>query len=438
LGAELRFLGAAREVGRACIELRAEGLSLLLDSGVNLGGKGRDRVPLRPASNPDALLLTHAHLDHSGYSPVVVREYSCRVYATLPTRDLSELLLVDALSHLEGSPDYSNEDVMRLRAVEEPVDVGLEFSIGSIRITPLNAGHVLGSVMYLIELPDGPRVLYTGDVNTANSRTLRGANLSGVEADYLIIESTYGGDGDVHPSRKKIERKFISDIRTVLKSGGKVIIPTFALGRAQEVILTLISYLDSGLLPEVPIFVDGMIREVNRLYSLYWTWLRPELQRKVRASRRNPFEHKMVEEVKSREEILEIQEPYIIVTTSGMLQGGPVLCYLEGLAGDSSNLIYLTGYQVPGTRGRALLEGIRVLEIGEGRKISVRARVEFADFSAHADQNGLLSLIYRVSGLREVLLFHGEKEKMDDLRRKVERRGLMAYAPRLGERLILR
>jgi len=441
-GFYLRFLGGAREVGRSSVELGLGSKSLILDSGVHVGAKTpEDRYPLQPSGEVEALIVTHAHLDHSGFSPALVRDTGCPIYSTPPTRDVSELLLVDFLS-LQGQSGedkpYENEDVMRLRSLERPVSLRSPFEIGDATVTLYDAGHVLGSAMVRIEIPETFSILYTGDLNLGGTRTLSGADTDIPPTDYVIIESTYGGDGDAHPARKKVERKFIFDVRETVSRGGKVVIPCFALGRAQEVLLTLLAHIDSGSLPPTPIFVDGMIVTINRIYSLYWSWLRPELQRKVRLSKRSPFDHELVEEVRDREEILEITEPYIVVTTSGMLQGGPVVDYLRGLAGDSRNLIYLTGYQVRGTRGRALLEGQRRLTLDEGEEIEVRARVEFAEFSAHSDQSGLIAFLSHIPGVKEVFVVHGEPEKSRQLSMKLESRGTLSYVPRVGERVALR
>ncbi len=432
-------MGGAGQVGRSSIEVVYGRTRLILDSGIHPGETGAGRYPLRPDGDPDFLIVTHAHVDHSGYSPALVREYGCDVVATPPTRDFSEPLLVDGinLTPRGENPPYSNEDVMALRRKEKPVRYGEDLSLGEITLRLLDAGHVLGSAMVHLEADDGPSLLYTGDINVGRTRILSGAEPSPPPVDYLIIESTYGGDEDRHPARKRVEKKFASDISQTIKSGGSVLIPAFALGRAQEVLMTLISYMESGVIPEVPVFIDGMIREINRISSLYWSWMRPEIRNRVRRSRRMPFEHPYIEPVDDRSEILEIAEPHIVVTTSGMLQGGPVVEYLPRYAVNPQNLIYLTGYQVRGTRGRDLLEGRRKVSLPGGGTLEVRSRVEFADFSAHSDQSGLLQYISRIPDLKEVLIVHGEPKKARQLRSKVERRGLMAYVPSVGERLSL-
>ncbi len=439
---KVSFLGGAKGVGRSSIEIADDSGSIILDSGVNLGGKGRERYPVDPGGEVSALILTHAHLDHSGYSPAILSKWDCNLFATPPTVDISEILLRDYLSLIpedEVKP-YNASEITLLRRKEKSIRFGLAMEpIDGWELVPFNAGHVLGSAMIYLKSPKGVSILYTGDLNTTNTRTLRGADMNLPEVDYLIIESTYGGDEDIHPSRKKVERKFVEDVKRVLGSGGIVIVPAFALGRSQEVLLTLIHYIESGFLQEVPIFVDGMIREVSKFYSMYWSWLRPELQRRIRESKRGLFDHRAIEEVRNRDELLELSEPFIVITTSGMLQGGPVLTYLKHYGTKRGNLIYLTGYQVRGTRGRLLLDGMRDLQLPDGSSIHIDADIKFADFSAHADQPNLINFISKLwgKGLKEVILVHGEYDKMIQLRRKLEKRGIRTYIPELGERITL-
>lgn len=438
---KLRFLGGARCIGRSSIEVIGR-TSLILDSGIDVGAVSSKLTPLDPKSDPDALILTHAHLDHYGASPLLVKQWDCDVYVTPPTVDVGEILLRDflSLSSEYAEKPYSLQDVSLIRKRERSVRINDTIQLGEWVLRTYNAGHVLGSIMVHLSSEDDISILYTGDLNTSGTRTLRGADTELPRVDYLIIEGTYGGDDDVHPSRKKVERKFVEDIRETVARGGVTIIPTFALGRAQEVLLTLIHYIESGVLQEVPIFVDGMIREISKYYNAYWSWLKPELQRTIRESRRGLFDHRMIEEVKNREELLELSEPFIVVTTSGMLQGGPVLTYLKHFGTRSGNLIYLTGYQVKGTRGRMLLEGIRQIPMPDGSSIEVKSEVKFADFSAHADQPNLINFITRIASksLKEVILVHGEPEKLIQLRRKLEGRGIRTFIPYEGESITLK
>ncbi len=430
----LRFLGGAREVGRSCIEASYGGKSILLDCGVNLASKV-DRFPLRAAQQVDAIILSHAHLDHVGMAPWVVREHGCVAIATPPTVDLSELLLTDALrlsSHLGHEIPYTNEDVMKVRSSEVEASYREELDLGEVRAALYCSGHVLGGSMIYLEA-HGTRLLYTSDFSARSTRLLPPAETDLPEVDVLIIESTYGGDLDAHPAIKKTERSLVDAIKGALDNGGRVLIPTFAVGRAQEVLSIIADYMRSGYLPEYPVFVDGMIREVNKVYFLYWEWLKPEVRRKVRQTRASPLDYRAISDVADREEILEISEPYVVVTTSGMLEGGPVLGYLREIAPDSRSLIVITGYQVESTRGRALLNGARELELPDG-VVKIRARIQFAELSAHADQKQILQFTSKLRGVRKAFIVHGEPEKSMQLAKKLEKlRGYTVYVPKVGD-----
>ncbi len=251
-------MGGARSIGRSGVEIIYKS-PIILDFGVDLGASSK-LLPSEPRSDPEALILTHAHLDHYGASPYLLRRCNCDTYVTPPTVDVGEILLKDfiSLSSEHAERPYSTQDIQLIRRRERSVRLNDYLTLDGWELRTFNAGHVLGSIMIHLTAEDGPSILYTGDINTAGTRTLRGAETELPKVDYLIIEGTYGGDEDIHPSRKKVERQFIEDIRNVIASGGVTIIPTFALGRAQEVLLTLISHMESGVLQEVPIFVDGI------------------------------------------------------------------------------------------------------------------------------------------------------------------------------------
>ncbi|MHA1410865.1 MAG: MBL fold metallo-hydrolase RNA specificity domain-containing protein, partial [Candidatus Odinarchaeia archaeon] len=247
-------------------------------------------------------------------------------------------------------------------------------------------------------------------------------------------ESTYGGPDDKHPSAQKTDREFVKNINSALKKGGKVLIPVFAVGRAQEVMLTIDDYMRSGMLLTVPIFVDGLIRKINELYTLYWEWLRPELQKRTRFSRQSPLEAENFYLVKDREAVCKMKDPCIIISTSGMLEGGPAIYYLSKLAEDNRNLIYLTGYQVEGTRGRKLLDGEKDIELPSGDTLTVESDVKFADFSAHADQPGLINFISKLNKKENIFCVHGEENKTIKLADRLSQlKDTRAYSPSVGE-----
>jgi len=437
----LVFLGGAREVGRTSILLELEDLNILLDCGINVGEKGENRYPLSMTKKPDIAILSHAHLDHAGYIPAIAKKYKCKIYATPPTQDISEILHIDLLKIVKESGEalpFEMKDVMALRKYFIDSSYRIPISLNDdVKLTMYRSGHILGSAMIKIET-ESLSILYTGDLSMRNSKTLEMADTDVGKVDILIIESTYGHSLDKHPSRQKTEQEFIKAIQKTIKRGGKILVPAFAVGRAQEVMLTLESYMRSKVLSNVPIYIDGMIRKINELYRIYWFYLRPQIRRTIRYAKRNPLESKLFTIVRDRDEPVEQEEPCIIISTSGMLEGGPAMFYLKELGNNPKNLVCLTGYQVPGTRGRKLLDGEKEIELPTGEKIEVSAEVKLFDFSAHADQPSLFRFISHLKGVQKVFCIHGEENKVLDFSKRIKKnKKIEAYAPRVGEEMTL-
>ncbi len=443
----LRFLGGAQEVGRSCIYVETKNTRFLFDAGIMVGQtegkeggiekKGDIYPRVESIDELEALILSHAHLDHSGYVPRLVKDLKVPFYATPPTQDISEKLWIDhiRLSKNEskatnGSDDestlYELNDVHFVRKYAQDIRYRVKTKIGrgeeKDEFWLYRAGHILGSSMIGLRVggPGGKILLYTSDINTRHTRTLHQLDLNLPPINYLIVESTYGAPWDQHPSLKKMEKEFLKAIKTTIDEGGKVIIPVFAVGRAQEVMLTIEAYISSKYLQEVPVFIDGMIRKINKIYTLYWEWLRPEIQKSIRYTGKNPFKSNIFRTVTDRDEPLKEGEPCIITTTSGMLEGGPVIHYLEHLASDPKNLIALTGYQVQGSRGRSLMDGKKTIQLPSGETVKIESEVKFFDFSAHADQGGLLRFISSLKNLEQVYIVHGEGNKPKLLAEKIE------------------
>ncbi|MFQ6124058.1 MAG: MBL fold metallo-hydrolase [Candidatus Heimdallarchaeota archaeon] len=434
----------ATEVGRASILLQEAKTKLVLDSGILPGAKPeQERVPKDPGPI-HALILSHAHLDHSGFVPALLKKHKCKFIATPATQDLSEILWHDSLKIArqdnDSEPLYEANDIQHARkfTVDGRYRVHMPLKGTSLGVQLFSAGHILGSSMIYVKSKNSS-VLYTGDINTRHTRTLETADENLPSVKTLIIESTYGGPKDKHPSLKKVEQDFISAIRKTLRNNGKVIIAAYAVGRAQEAMLVLEAYMRSGALPNVPVWIDGMISSVNERYKLYWEWLRPEIQREIRYTQRSPLDAPIfhpVDNGRTRKTLLQDKghSPFIVVTTSGMLQGGPVLQYLNEFGSDDKNLICLTGYQAPETRGRALTNGNRTITLDD-EPFDVKAQVQQFEFSAHADQPGLLRFVSRLKGLEKVFVIHGENLKPQLLVKRIENLmdGVDALAPKPGE-----
>lgn len=437
---EITLLGGAREVGRSCVLISGANSHLLLDAGIKLGVDPPEKYPLVPPETPDAIITSHAHLDHTGFVPAFVKKYNCPVYATPPTQDISELLFMDSVKISKEADEelpYDTEDVMAVRKHAIDLYYNVPIEVQDARIVLYRAGHILGSAMIKLELA-GISILYTGDFSMRNTRTLQMADLNLGKIDVLVIESTYGAPSDKHPSHKRIGREFADAVDRTIKRGGKVIIPVFAVGRAQQVMLMLEDYMRSNYIDQVNIFVDGLVRRVNKVYELYWEWLKPEIQKRIRYTHSSPLESEIFHVVRDRDEPIERDEPCIIITTSGMVEGGPVLHYLKELGNDPTNLICLTGYQAPKTRGRALLDGSKELTHYGNSKINISAEVSTFEFSAHADRSNIHRFVSMLNGVRHILCIHGEETKTIALAKSIKKlKKVDAYAPRNGETIDL-
>ena len=405
---KIRFLGASREVGRSAILLEGR-KKTLLDCGVKISSE--DAFPLidkRLVHTLDTVILSHAHLDHSGYLPALyAMGYRKKVVMTKPTRDLIQLLLADYLkiaTERKTAP-FSQKDLNTLLTHIEVAEYEQEMH----GMTFYDAGHILGSAITVVK-EDKHRIIYTGDLNIKPSRLLEGAKM-GLEGDTLIIESTYGSKTDRHTPIKEASAALIASINETISRGGKVIIPTFAIGRGQEILYTLENYLRSKQLHDTPIYLDGMIRKALRIYRHNAIDLKREVQYRILTSDDDPFksDYYRFPETKSREDVFE-QPTAIILTTSGMLNGGPVLSYIKKLAPDARNKIILVGFQAEGTRGRLLLEGADELEI-DGEKVAINATLDQAPFSGHSDYAELMEFVSSIKGLKRVFVVHGEEEK---------------------------
>ena len=415
---KISFFGAAGEVGRSCIMVSTDKTRILLDAGVKIGAQ--DEYPHLDDSmlkDIDGIVVSHAHLDHSGYLPHIYSAgYTGSTYVTKPTMELITVLISDYM-RISNPSNVTQSGLKKMAAAFKLYDYRKEFRINELKLKFIPAGHILGSAM--ISVSDGKNtLLYTGDINTAKSKLFDGAELKGLNADTLITESTYGAPNDAFQKEQDIIREMVKSIKETIKVGGKIIIPSFAVGRAQEVLLFLDDNINSGALPKVPIYVDGMINKAMRIHRHNVIYCRKELQSRILMSEYDPFKSKnfvVVDKKGTRNKIVTEEESAIIVTTSGMLSGGPVFFYLSKLAGNSLNKMIMVGYQAEGTLGREMQDGNRHITIDK-TKVDVQLKVETYHLSAHADRKGLESVMSSINGLKNVFIVHGEKSKSESLK----------------------
>ncbi|MCX8158160.1 MAG: MBL fold metallo-hydrolase [Candidatus Diapherotrites archaeon] len=419
---KLKVLGGGLEVGRSGF-LIDSGDKVILDYGIKLTPKGTE-YPLLPNGKIDAAIISHAHLDHSGQLPHLFKDSRFLSYMTSPTLEIAKILWHDSL-HIAGmegiDASFSKQEIIRTERFTFAVNYKKDINItDNIKLQFSDAGHILGSA--IVKLTVGDKILvYTGDFKEEETRLHSGADLSKIKkCDYLIIESTYG-DRD-HPPRKELEKRFVEDIQDVLDRGGIALISAFAVGRSQEIADILYEYrLDTD------IYFDGMCQEAAITYIK-----NPNFLRKPKFLKKALERLIWVKNLKMRKAAL--KKPCVIITTSGMLQGGPVQFYLRELYNDKNSKLFLTGYQVKDTPGRILLDSGKINI--DGIMVEPKIGYEKYDFSAHAGRKELLSIINRLDP-EKVILVHGDSEVIEKFGKDLEEDGFETYNPNIGEEIIL-
>lgn len=424
--ASITVLGAGQEVGRSSFLVDC-GEKILLDHGVKLlerdaSGKQAEKIhyPLPIKTNLDAAVIGHAHLDHSGNLPALFSNYHCLTYMTPPTLDLSKMLWFDSLkiAGFEGmDSSYTTKDIERVERYCFPTQYKRRLQITKgTSLELLDAGHILGSAAVKLVLPNKKTLIYTGDFKGAETRLHHGVNWKKQKCDYLLMESTYGNRE--HPPREELEKKFAEEVRDTLESGGWAIVSAFAVGRSQEMIDILHEYKLSE-----HVFLDGMSQKASRIYLEY-----PHYLKDVNFLKKALHKARWVKTNSIREKAL--KKPSIIVTTSGMLGGGPVMHYIKKLHSSRESKLFLTGFQVPGTPGRRLLEE-GIIELDD-EVIKPKMQVRHFDFSAHAGHSSLLRAAEELEP-EKIVLVHGDKEIAQNFKKELEEKGFEAIAPKNGQ-----
>ncbi len=449
-------LGGFREVGRSALLLQTDESFVLVDFGVNVATLNDPKKAFPHFEAPefryvlnegllDAIIITHAHLDHSGLLPYLFRFnlFDGPIYATPPTRDLMVLLQKDFIEIQQSNgidPLYRPRDIKEVIKHTITLDYGEVRDIApDLRLTLHNAGHILGSSIAHLHVGNGlHNVAVTGDFKFIPTRLFEPASNRFPRLETLVMESTYGASNDYQMPRDEAEKKLIEVIHQTIKRGGKVLIPAMAVGRAQEIMMVLEEYARVGGI-EVPIYLDGMIWEATAIHTAYPEYLSKHLREQIFHEGYNPFLNPVFRSVansKERQDIIDSGEPAIIIATSGMLVGGPSVEYFKQLAPDPRNSIIFVSYQAEGTLGRQVQRGLKEIPlIGEGGKteaIRINMEVYTIDgFSGHADRRELISYIARVRPRPErVITVHGEPQKCLDLASSIHKKfGISTRAP---------
>jgi KH/beta-lactamase-domain protein len=429
-------LGCCREVGRASFIISTPETRVLVDCGDKPGAEGEVPYLQVPealgsgASSLDAVVLTHAHLDHSAFIPLLFKYgYDGPIYCTEPTRDLMGLLTLDYLdvAAKEGrAPPYESEMVREAIKHCIPLEYGDVTDIApDIKLTLHNSGHILGSAIAHFHVGDGLyNVAFSGDIHYEDTRLFNGAVNDFPRVETLVLESTYGGRNDYQTDQADSERKLKQVIRETTEDGGKVLIPAFAVGRSQEIMLVLEEAMREGDIPRVPVHLDGMIWEATAIHTTYPEYMRDDLRDRIFHDDENPFLADEFNHIDGgEEERREVADggPCIILSTSGMVEGGPIMSWLRHVGGQPDGKMVFVGYQAQGTLGRRIQNGRKDLPMngdrGRADSLSLEMDVETVDgFSGHADRQGLENFVRTMNPRPEkVLCVHGDESSTQDL-----------------------
>ncbi|MCF7871848.1 beta-CASP ribonuclease aCPSF1 [Candidatus Woesearchaeota archaeon] len=428
----ISYLGGARQVGRSCLLLQTPESRVLLDCGIDVSSPD-DPYPFLEApelniKELDAIIVSHAHVDHTGLIPYLFKfGYRGPVYCTAPTRDIMALLQLDTIKIARGEgkdPIYDTDDVKEMVKhtitldYEEVTDVTPD-----VRITLYNAGHTLGSSMVHIHVGNGlHNLLYTGDIKFVKTRLLSPAATQFPRLETMLVESTYGGRENVTESVRTQDNILQEVIKTAVNRHGKVLMPTLGSGRGQEVLILVEEMVRNGLIPEIPIYIDGMVWDITAIFTAYPEFLNKTIRQQIFHKDNNPFLNKNIKQVgsqKERRQIMEEEGPCIILATSGMLSGGPSVEYLKGLAEDKRHTLVFSCYQGEGTLGRRIQRGEKEIIFREGGKeevLNIRMDVTRIEISGHADRRELINFVQHLSPRpRRILINHGENNRCLDL-----------------------
>jgi uncharacterized protein len=429
----ISFLGGASQVGRSSYLLQTEESNILVDCGVNVAAPEDSAYPYLQApelkiDQLDAVILTHAHVDHSALVPLLFKYgYRGPVYCTPPTRDIASMLCLDFINiaQMENKKGlYDTADVKEFvkhtitLSYEEVTDITPD-----VRLTFYDAGHILGSAMAHLHIADGlHNIMFSGDMNFETSNLLSPAVTKFPRLESLLIEGTYGSKDDVVATRQESEEYLKNVIKATIDRKGKVLMPVLGVGRSQEIMMILEKAMKEGNLPDVPIYVQGMVWDVTAIHTAYPDFFNSKTRQQIFHKNENPFLAKIFKQVGSQKEMKEVIEggPCVILATSGMMTGGSSVEYFKQLGDDPKNSLVLTSYQGEGSLGRRLQQGEKEIMFPEGRKqVPVFVKMDIHSmhgFTGHSDRNQLMNFMHRLNPRpKKVMVVHGERSKCLDL-----------------------
>ena len=415
---KLSVLGAAKEVGRSAFLVNANGTSILMDYGVLLKREPVFPMHVRP-KEVDAVVITHAHLDHSGFVPSLFLSDSASVQAlgTPPTFDLSQLLMEDMIKISGFYLPFEYIDIITMMKHSKNLQYKESYMVNDVKVTLHESGHVLGGASVILE-HKGKRIFYTGDINTRGSKVLRPADLDFGDIDLMIIESTYSQTEQV--PREQAEKELLEFCYDVVDRGGTLFIPAFSVERSQEIACVLKSYNFRH-----KVVMDGMALKANQIMLKHPTFLKD-----AEMFKRAINEAEWISGWNRRKSV--VREPCVIISPAGMLVGGSAVFYLQEIAKNDKNGIALVSYQGEGTPGRTLLD--RRMVSYDGRERKCLADVKRFEFSGHNSRSELFEILENVKGNPKVLTVHGDGPSCTKFAEEINLKyGFESKAPDTGE-----
>ncbi|HLC39704.1 MAG TPA: beta-CASP ribonuclease aCPSF1 [archaeon] len=446
-------LGGFRQVGRSCLLIETPKSKVLIDCGIAPGGQGADAFPLLTTkefdpAELDAVIISHAHMDHVGFVPYLFEYgYEGPLYCTTPTLDLFALLDLD---YIDVAQKNGVNPAYTVKGVKEAVRHSISLEYGEVsdvapdvRLTFQNAGHILGSALVHLHIGEGMHnIVYGLDQKFARTNLLEPAFTDFQRCETLIIESTYGGVADIQPPRQETERMFLDAVNKTMEAGAQVLIPSFAVERAQEM-MTILATNNF----QYPVYLDGMIWDANGIFTAYPEYLSRQMQKSIYGGE-DPFKNEIFKRIASqadREKAWE-NKPCVIMSTSGMLTGGPAIEHIKQLAENPNNLLLFASFQAEGTLGKKIQKGWTEIPIGSGNNgkpqtIQLKMQVQTIEgLSGHSDRNQLMSFIHRLAARPDrVIVCHGEATKAVEFARAVHKNfRVETHAPRNLEAIRLK
>lgn len=407
----IKCLGGFREVGKTAVLVEGKE-NILFDYGMEVE---TGKLPM-PVDKVNKIVLGHAHLDHSGYCPVIYKKLKPQIFSTPTTFDFAHLLLKDSIkvAKFRGFPSrFEKRDILKMKKYEERITYGQRIEDKDISLDIFDAGHIPGSISPLLEM-NGKRILYVCDFNTNSTRLLNGARIDAKDVDVLILESTYA-ERD-HSPREETEKKFFETVEETIANEGVAVIPCFAVGRAAEILMILNSFK-----PNFPIYLDGMAVTATEIAMKY-----PEFLRNSKELKKAVGNVKKIWDNGDRKRITE--EPCAIVSSSGMLEGGPSVRYIKYLYNNPESSVIFTGFLIPRTAGRTLVETGRF--ITEGFDMKIKMSIHRFDFSAHSGHTDLVNFVNKINP-RKIICLHGDNCQW--FAKELEEKGFDAIAPNNGD-----